>query len=249
MMTLLGLIAVLVGVITGASGVGGILLIPALMVLGGLETHQAMATTLFTFFFLGFFATWSYQRHGSIDWKVTVPVLAGSLVSGYAGAAAGARLPAMFLDLLLAGIIIASSLYALLPLDKSGLASRLSPQGNTLLLLGIGLFTGFVCGMTGAGGGIVSVPLMLVCGYSVLSAIACSQVLQSVVSFSGSMSNLANGFVDFSIAWWLALCQLAGVIAGVRLAHMLPLDKLKKSVTWFCLVIGVFIALRPFLFI
>ncbi|MCC8195185.1 MAG: sulfite exporter TauE/SafE family protein [Deltaproteobacteria bacterium] len=243
----IGCIAVAVGVITGASGVGGIILIPVLMVLGGMETHQAMATTLFSFFFLGIAATWSYQRHGSIDWNVTIPVLAGSFISGFAGAAAGACLPARFLDLLLAAIIICSSLYALLPTGKTTLAHRLPRRGSTLLLTGIGLFTGFVCGMTGAGGGVVSVPLMLVTGYGVLPAIACSQVLQSVVSLSGSVSNLANGFVDFSVAWWLTLCQLLGVLGGVRLAHRLPLDKLKRGVTWLCLAIGLFIAARSLL--
>lgn len=247
MFILLCIVSILVGIICGATGVGGVLLIPSLMLFSGLGTHQAMATALFTFFFQGIVATWIYQKHGDIDWKATIPVLVGSLASSYAGAAVGAYLPARVLDVLLAALIIASSLYALYPTGKSTLAERLSDRGNTLLLLGIGLFTGFVCGMTGAGGGIVSVPLMLVAGYGVMSAIGCSQVLQSVVAFSGSASNLANGFVDFSVAWWVIVFLLAGCVAGVRIAHMLPLDKLKRGVTLLCLAIGAFIAVRAFL--
>ncbi len=244
MLLLLFLCSIIVGLASGASGVGGVLLIPALMGLGGLSTHQAMATALFSFFFQGLLATWIYQRLGSIDWRVTIPVLAGSLVSSYAGAAVGAGLSARFLDMLLAAIIIGSSLYALFPTGKISLAQRLSARGNLVMLCGIGLVTGFLCGMTGAGGGVVSVPLMLVCGYGVLASIGCSQVLQITVALAGSASNLAHGFVDFSVVWWIILFLLVGCVAGVRVAHVLPLDKLKKGVTLLCLAIGLFIALR-----
>ncbi len=240
-------ITILVGIICGASGVGGVLLIPALMLFGGLETHQAMGTTLFSFFFQGVVATRIYQHHGSMDWNVTIPVLAGSLVSEYARAAAGAYLSARFLDCALAALIIVSSLYALYPTGKSCPAERLSTRGNTLLLLGIGLVTGFLCGMTGAGGGIVSVPLMLVAGYRVLASIGCSQALQSVVALSGSASNLANGFVDFTVVWWVIVFLIAGCVAGVRVAHRLPLDRLKQGVTLLCLAIDLLIAFRALL--
>ena len=245
-MIFIAVLAVTVGTLAGATGIGGFLLIPALMIVGGMQTHHAMATVLSSFFVLGIFATWSYQRHGSIDWKITVPVLAGSFISSYAGAYAGAFATARQLDILLASIIIVSSSYALSPKGQLNLAGRLSPRGNTVLLSGIGVFVGFLCGMTGAGGGILSVPVMLLCGYPVLATIGCSQVLQSVVSLSGSVSNFANGFIDFSIAWWITLCQLTGVMIGVRIAHTLPLDKLKKGVTWFCLATGIFIACRAF---
>ena len=150
-----------VGALIGATGVGGVLLIPALMFFGGLGTHEAMATALFSFLFAGILATASYQRYGTIDWRVTLPVVAGSFLSGYVGAHVGACIPARQLNILLACLIVFSSLYSLLPSGKgTGLAQRLSPRGNMALLFGIGLFTGFVCGMAGAGGGIISVPLM-----------------------------------------------------------------------------------------
>ena len=82
------------------------------------------------------------------------------------------------------------------------LAERLNSRGNFYLLLGIGLFTGFLCGMTGAGGGIVSTPIMLLFGYAILPSIGTAQVLQSIVSLSGSVSNYSNEFIVFSTVWW-----------------------------------------------
>ena len=163
-MTLLALYSIAVGFLIGAAGVGGVLLIPALMFFGGLETHQAMATALGSFFFVGVGSTWLFQRRGSFQWEITLPVLAGSLISGYAGAYAGAQVSARPLNMLLAAIIMLAGFYSLFPLRGSGLASRLGRKGNAALLFSIGLLTGFLCAMTGAGGGILSTPLMFLCG-------------------------------------------------------------------------------------
>ena len=58
-----------------------------LALFGGLSIHQAAATSLFTFLFTGLLGTWLYQRRGSIDWRIAVPVCAGALIFGYLGAA------------------------------------------------------------------------------------------------------------------------------------------------------------------
>ena len=115
MLVALAVSSFLVGTLIGATGVGGVLLIPAIMFFGGLGTHEAMATALFSFLFAGIVATASYQRYGTIDWRVTLPVVAGSFLSGYAGAYVGAYVPARGLNILLACLIIFSSLYSMLP--------------------------------------------------------------------------------------------------------------------------------------
>ena len=53
MIILLLIVALIVGGLIGTVGVGGILLIPALSAFGGLTTHAAMATSLFSFIFTG----------------------------------------------------------------------------------------------------------------------------------------------------------------------------------------------------
>ena len=71
----LAAVAVLVGFFIGAVGVGGVLLIPALAVLGGLDIHRASATGLFTFLFTGLLGTWLFYRKGSVDWRITAPMI------------------------------------------------------------------------------------------------------------------------------------------------------------------------------
>ena len=59
----------IVGFLIGAVGIGGVLLIPALVAVSGLTPHQSSATALFTFMFTGVLSSFLFQRKGSIDWR------------------------------------------------------------------------------------------------------------------------------------------------------------------------------------
>lgn len=244
---LLGLLAVLVGLTIGASGVGGVLLIPLLTYFGGLSIHAAMATALFSFFFTGVAATLIFQRHGSFDWSVALPVCAGSLITGYAGAWVNSLSSPTALYLILGLIVISSSLYSMRPPRRSCLIDGMSARGRRLLLFVTGLGVGFLCGLTGIGGGLVSLPVMLIMGFNPLASIATGQVLQSIVAVSGSVSNISNGFVDFGLVWWVTALELVGVFWGVSLAHKLPVPTLKKLAAWLCLLIGVYMLAQAFI--
>ncbi|MBI3935358.1 MAG: sulfite exporter TauE/SafE family protein, partial [Betaproteobacteria bacterium] len=75
-----------IGLLIGGVGIGGVLLIPALSAFAGLTIHQAMATALFTFLFTGVAGTVMFQRRGSIEWRITVPLCAGAVVFAFLGA-------------------------------------------------------------------------------------------------------------------------------------------------------------------
>src|SRR2546430_10511364 len=84
------------------------------------RSHQAAATSLFTFLFTGLLGTWLYQRRGSIDWRVAVPVCAGALIFGYLGAAVAARIDARPLSVVLRSVEHTSELQS-----QSNLGCRL----------------------------------------------------------------------------------------------------------------------------
>lgn len=244
---LLGVFSVVVGLTIGASGVGGVLLIPLLTYFGGLSIHQAMATALFSFFFTGVIATVTYQRYGSIDWKITLPVCAGSMLTSYAGAYVNAFVDARALYIILGTIIVSSSAYSMRPPKKTSLADLLAPRGKLVTLLIVGMGVGFLCGLTGIGGGLVSIPAMLILGFHPLASIATGQVLQSIVAIFGSISNISNNFVEFQIVWWVTLLELVGVFIGVKIAHVVPVTRLKKAVSLLCLAIGAYMLIKAWL--
>ena len=241
------LVAVLVGGLIGTVGVGGILLIPALSALGGLTTHAAMATALFSFIFTGILGTWLYYKHGSINWGITIPVCVGGLLGGYPGALANAIAPAWILNLILGCIIIFAGIYALFPAKGGTIEYRPGDTRQRLQLILIGATVGFGSGLTGVGGPVLSVPFMVILGFAPLTSIATSQVIQITAATSGSISNFANGFVDIHMALLVTAAELIGVVAGARLAHTVSSGVLKKMVSVVCIIVGGFIFIRAIL--
>jgi hypothetical protein len=247
-MLLLLLVSLAVGISIGAVGIGGILLIPALSAFGHLGVHQAMATALFTFLFTGILGTWLFQRRGSVDWRLTVPVCLGALLFGFVGAWANSRLDAVSLTLILAAIIIFAGVYALRPhAAERQPAFHARPRAQLALVTAIGAFVGFGSGLTGVGGPAICVPIMVLFGFAPLPAIGVSQVVQIVASLSGSAANLQYGTIDFAIAGPITIAQLVGVPIGVHLVHAIDPKPLRRAIAVLCIGVGGWLLARVFL--
>jgi hypothetical protein len=235
--------ALVVGLFIGTVGVGGILLIPALTYLGGLTVHAAAATALFTFVFTGILGTILYQRRGSIDWRITTPVCVGAVVFSVLGAWAASRIDARPLALIIAAIIVFAGAYILLPVRTAVHRAGRSPAERAMLV-GVGAVSGFGSGLSGAGGPLFSVPMMVLAGFVPLAAVGTSQVLQIVAAVFGTGGNLAYGHIDFGVAAWITLFELAGVVAGVRLAHAVSVPTLRRMAAGLCIVVGALMLWR-----
>jgi uncharacterized membrane protein YfcA len=241
----LAVIAMVVGFFIGSVGVGGVLLIPALAVLGGMDIHRASATALFTFLFTGLLGTWLFYRRGSIDWHVTVPVCVGSVIFSYVGAMVSSLVASRPLALIIATIIVLAGIYVLLPSRRLEGAYR-TGQGTSqqVLLACLGAAAGFGSGLSGAGGALFSVPLMMALGFAPLASIGTSQVLQIIVAASGTAGNLQFGSVDFATAAWVSALSLAGVGIGTRAAHAVRVVVLRRTAAGLCIAVGLFMLLR-----
>ena len=245
MFVFLALVSLIVGTLIGTVGVGGILLIPALSALADLSTHASMATALFSFIFTGVIGTWLYQRRGSIDWGITIPVCIGAIVFGYIGAMANAHADARLLNIILALIIVFAGIYAMRPYKgESCFQAQPGNRKHLIMLLLIGSTVGFGSGLTGVGGPVLSVPIMVIIGFNPLTAIATSQVIQIAAAVSGSVSNLSNGFIDFQVASWVTVVELIGVMLGVHIAHTAKTHHLRNFVAVTCILVGGFILIR-----
>lgn len=82
------LVGLVVGLVSGVVGIGGgILFVPALIWLLGMDQHKAQGTSLGALLApVGLFAFYEYYRKGSADLRVALLLAAGFLVGGYFGA-------------------------------------------------------------------------------------------------------------------------------------------------------------------
>ena len=234
-----------VGTLIGTVGIGGILLIPALTAFAGLGIQEAMATALFTFAFTGITGTVMFQRRGSIDWRVTIPVCAGAIPFAFLGAWLNSLTRPAVLSLLLAAVIIFAGVYTLVTWRSRRDPAFHGDHGlQHALLTAIGAVSGLGSGWTGVGGPALSVPLMVLFGFAALPSIGASQVIQIIAALSGTLGNLNFGTINFPVAAAVTVLEIAGVYVGARIAHAVSPGPLKRFVAWLCIVVGAFLIVR-----
>lgn len=249
-MTIAWLLAVslVAGMLIGAVGIGGILLIPALNILGGLTIQESMATALFTFIFTGVLGTFLFQRRGSIDWGITVPLCIGAAIFGFFGAWANTKINAHGLSLILALIIVFSGIYTFFTKSREKLLIfENSPRAQLVLLAAVGAVVGFGSGLTGVGGPALSVPLMILFGFPPLSTIGASQVVQILAAVSGTAGNLRFGSINYELAVICTIFEVVGVVMGVRIVHAMNARVLRTCVGVLCILVGAWLMIRTVL--
>ncbi len=242
---LLALIALLAGTFIGTVGVGGILLIPAFIFFAGINTHEASATALFTFLFTGVLGAYLFQKKGSIHWRATLPVCLGAIIFSYIGAETNIRIEETLLRGIIGILVIIAGLFALRAPPKKDQQSanqfQLTPK-NFVLLFMVGVLAGFGSGLSGAGGPLFSVPLMLAFKFNPLLTIGASQVLQIISAGSGSIANFTNDVIRFDWAFYILIFELIGIYLGVQIAHRVSLDILRKIAAYLCITVGLYMA-------
>lgn len=238
---------VLIGFLAGTTGMGGILLPPVMVEFLGLDTHLAMGTSLASFLPTTLLATWLHVRLGNIDWAVCRDVGISGLVCTFFGTQLKAQLPGEVLNLVLAVLILWAGYMAFRPVRAGATATAEAKARLRYKLMLLGGSVGVVSGLTGAGGPVLTVPGMIVLGFSPIAAIATGQAYSVLVSVSGTVGNAVHGAVDFTLALACAAGQMAGLWVGVRVSSRLPTAFLKRLVAVVCLATGVFILARTLL--
>lgn len=190
-------------------------------------------------------AVWLQQRHQAIAWAPARPLTASAAVTSLLGAVANAHAPVALLSLSLSLLIVFAGVSALFP-PKPGAGLRFDPsrKAHRALMAGIGGLVGFFSGLTGAGGPVLSIPIMVALGFPPLVSIAAGQVLQVAGAASGTLGNLWYGVVDGKMAAWLTALQLLGLVVGIRLSHRTSPVRLRRLVAVVCLLVGTFGCLR-----
>jgi uncharacterized protein len=126
------------------------------------------------------------------------------------------------------------------------------PSGNGIVYLLWGLVFGVVSGLLGIGGGIIMIPVMtLLLRFPVHRAIGTSAAVMLASSVGGVLSYIAiglfvTGLPSYSLGYvnlffWLILVLVSVPMAqvGVRAAHKLPAEKIKKVFILVMVAVGL----------
>ncbi|HYM29879.1 MAG TPA: sulfite exporter TauE/SafE family protein [Candidatus Cybelea sp.] len=232
----LAAVGVVIGIAVGCTGIGGILLVPILAYGFGLGVAQSVAIALLSYLPSGVVAIWLYARYGSIDWRSGLPLCLAACPAALLGAYAASVAPRGVLEIMVALLLVLGGVSALFPMRMSSAASRtLRPP----VIAGLGVVTGFISAMSGAGGALVLLPMLLLLDQAVLPSIGLGQLIQFPIAAVATAANLAAGSVDVTLGAELAVSLAAGIVIGTPIAHALPQVMLRRVLGVALLAVGL----------
>ncbi|MEU9670651.1 sulfite exporter TauE/SafE family protein [Streptomyces bobili] len=243
MITLVLAASVLIGVSLGILGGGGsILTVPILVYLAGMDTKEAIATSLFVVGATSLVGLVPHARAGRVRWRTGLIFGAVSMVGAYGGGRLAEYIPGTVLLVAFALMMLAT---AAAMLRKSRKANRAKPAHTELPVKHViveGLVVGAVTGLVGSGGGFLVVPaLALLGGLPMSVAVGTSLLVIAMKSFSGLAGHLNGVQIDWSLALMVTAAAVVGSLIGSRFAGRIPQDTLRKAFGWFVVVMGVFV--------
>lgn len=119
--------------------------------------------------------------------------------------------------------------------------------GLLIGMVGVGgvlLPPGLASAITGTGGPVILVPILLLLGVAPIVAIAVSQGVQLPVVLAGSVGYLQTGLVDVRLGTLLGLVAALGAVGGAMVAPRVPAAGLRPIMAVACLVAGVLLVVR-----
>lgn len=230
-------IGVVTGFLIGGVGIGGVILVPALTYLVGIDIRIAIATALMSFIATGVIGTVQYQKHGSIEWPAACVLAAAAVPAIILGSLMVSIISPLLLTSLIGAFAAFSGLQAIVCQGFDQAPVPASPSPRRLAM--IGAVTGFFSTLSGTGGPLLLVPILIWQRQRPLSAIGLSQVIQLPISIVATLTNLSMSAVDLRLGALLALTLSAGCWAGASLAHSLDTRILRLGASYLLIAFGV----------
>ena len=228
----------LAGGLIGASGIGGVLLVPVLTKLGGVSLPQAIAAASLGFALPALVVLGPLRRQRAMAARC-IPLLLGALAGSAAGALVVGWLSVTALMLGVTLLVFFAGWRGLYP--PAVAAAPVEPLSMTALLA-LGVLVGVGSALTGTGGPVLVIPLLMLLRQPVSFAVVAGQASQFPVALASSTVHALEGRLDLWLALICGLLMLVGSIAGQRVAAGLDTRQLQRMVSVVLLAVGAWFA-------
>lgn len=223
------------GALIGATGIGGVLVVPLLTTLGGIVAPQAIAASSLAFFLPALVALGPLRQRPELA-RRCVPLLAGALGGAVVGALVVRWLPVQVLLAGVTALVLLAGWRGLRP--SAGASAASAPMLGAAPLTALGAVVGLGSALTGTGGPVLLLPLLMLLRQPLVFAVAAAQAVQLPVAISASTVHALAGRLDWRLALMCGLLLMIGSLAGQRAARRLPVAQLQRAVAVLLLATG-----------
>lgn len=224
-----------IGFLIGLVGVGGILVVPLLSGTMGLDERDAIGTSLASFVCLGVVGAYSRMRAARPSPQEWLLYLA-MIPAAAAGALALGVIPNIVLSMVVAAGTFATGVWAVLVKELP--SDRPFRPGLTRSAV-YGAFTGSASALTGTGGPLVLMPLLLWLGVAAGEALALSKAAQLPIALTATITRAQSSAINYGVAGGLTVTLVAGMILGTRVSAHVSANHLRRTIGYALASVGV----------
>lgn len=233
-------------------GPGGVFVTAVLYAFSPLAPGTIAGTTSTTLFLGGLLGMAVYGRSGELAATPGREIAVLLSVSSALGALLGSQLNALLagadFGLLLSGFIVVVGALLLYRTHRdvgSIVDLDIATGSGRLALAVVGFGVGVSSGLFGVGGPVFGVPLLVLVGVPLLTAVAAAQVQSVFITGGAATGYLLRGTVDPVLLGVITPPLLAGIAVGWRLAHRISAPRLQRVLGVVLVGLGVFLAAGP----
>jgi hypothetical protein len=248
------------GFASGLLGIGGgavmipvsYWLIQSMGVSQDLAIKIAFGTSLLVILPTAISGSWRHNKKDAVRWKTALVLGACALAGALVGSTLAAHLPGEMLEKGFGGFVLAIALWMGLGMLPKFKKEGAEPREDLRLAAACGFPIGMVTGLTGLGGGVLIVPvLVLALSFPMHLAVGTSVASIILASLGGIVGYIVNGLgvpglLPHSIGYinlpiWLCLAATSIPMAqlGARAAHALPAKPLRYIFIAFIVYAGI----------
>jgi uncharacterized membrane protein YfcA len=249
-----------VGFLAGLFGVGGgLVIVPVLVFIftgdlwdappipQNLIMHIAIGTALATIMVTSLSSMRAHHQHGGVLWSAVWQLTPGIVIGTLIGAVLVDQLPNGTLR-------IVFGIFELLVAAQIGLGVRATPHRQLPGWTGMtamAFIIGGVSAIVGIGGGTLTVPFLAWCNVGMRQAVATSAACGLPIAVAGTVGFMVAGWNEAQLPAWssgyiywpafagIATASVLSAPFGARLAHTLPVAKLKRYFSIFLALLGI----------
>jgi len=208
------------GWVDAVVGGGGLLQLPALLMVPGITPVQALATNKLGSIFGTTTSAITYARRVHPAMGTALPMAAAALLASYGGAVVAASLPErIILPLILLALIGVGVFTAVKPQVGQLEKLRYVGMGHLSRAVAIGLIIGFYDGVLGPGTGtFLVIALVTILGYNFLNSSAQAKVVNVATNLGALLYFAPAGHMLLGLGLMLGVANMAGGYLGARMA-------------------------------
>ena len=212
--------ALAAGFVDAVVGGGGLLQLPALLLVPGISPVQALATNKLASIFGTTTSAATYHRRVRPDLRTALPMAAVALASSFAGATVASLLPASVFKPVIVVALVGIGLFTLLrPSLGEVTALRHTGRRHHGTAAAVGAVIGFYDGILGPGTGSFLVFAMVsLLGYDFLAASAKAKIVNVATNLGALLFFVPAGAVFWGLGVLLGAANMLGGYLGSRTA-------------------------------